>query len=151
MQPVTITKAVLKDWMEIRALEQACFTPIDVFKPTQIRRLLTSKTSLPFIIRMNGKIVASIIGLLRNFRIPSGRIYKVAVHRDSRGLGLASRLLQFVEKKLRGLGAKKCCAEVRLSNTGSQHAFEKNGYVKSGALPRYYADGEDGVKFWKTL
>jgi [ribosomal protein S18]-alanine N-acetyltransferase len=146
-----ILKASKKDWKEIFQLEQECFPTADVFKPTQILHLLSSKTSLVFVIRVEGKIIAHIIGLLRKFRIPSGRIYKVSVSQGARGKGLASKLIFFVEEKFQKMGMKRVCAEVRKSNLASQKMFLKNGYELKKVLPRYYSDGEDAFKLWKTF
>ena len=139
------------DGKAIIALERRCFPAEDVFNFIQIKRLLRSQSCEIFVIRNNGNIVASIIGLFRNFRIPSGRIYKIAVDDSMRGKGIGSRLLSWMEKRCLKKKIHKCCAETRLSNHASRKLFEKNGYQAKKVLPRYYPNGEDGVKLWKNL
>lgn len=96
-------------------------------------------------------ILAEIIGLLRHFTIPSGRIYKVAVHPSAQGQGLGSRLIEAMEAEFLAAGMVKSFAEIRQGNCHSWALFQKHGYVPLRKLPRYYADGEDGVKFGKSL
>ena len=145
-----IVPAVQNDWKGFWELDKRCFPAVDVFKPRQIRYILNSKTCKSFVIRSGNQIIASIIGLIRGFRIPSGRIYKVAVDQRLRGQGCASKLIRRMEGEFRKCGLRKSCAEVRMSNHASRNLFIKNGYRPVQTLPRYYADGEDGLKFWKS-
>ena len=137
---------------EIRELETRCFGPVDVFSPRRLRFLLSSPTSIVFIALDDRKrVVGEVIGLIRNFTIPSGRVYKVAVHPDASGKGLATKLIDRMERAFRKVGMKKACAEVRCGNLPSRRLFEKCGYHVSGIIPRYYDDGEDALKFWKIF
>ncbi len=95
--------------------------------------------------------MGSVIGLIRGFRVPSGRVYKITVNPDYQGRGVGSRLLLALEQEFRDRGMKRCCAEVRVSNLASQHMFSRNGYRFEKRLAHYYDDGEDALKFWKSL
>ena len=141
------------DGAGIILLERGLFPPGDVFKQAQISRLIRVSTCRIFVIRDgDGNIMAEIVGLLRRFRgAPSGRIYKIAVHRALQGKGVAEHLLSGMENVFRQSGMKAVCAEARVSNTASRRFFEKHGYRMTGDLPRYYPDGEDGCKFWKII
>lgn len=141
-----------RDAVGINALEKRCFEPVDVFSTRRWRRLLHSSTTVGLVIRgPNGGILASVFGLLRQFRVPSGRVYKIAIDPSLRGLGLGSRLLRAIEERFRRLGMRRACAEVREGNLPSRSLFLKNGYLISESLPKYYDDGENGIKFWKDL
>lgn len=147
-----IKTAEPRDAEEIQALEKRCFGPVDVFPIRRWRRLLRSSTTLGIVVRSpHGWILASAFGLLRHFRIPSARVYKIAIDPSLRGLGLGSRLLRAIEERFRRAGMRRVCAEVRESNQPSRGLFLKNGYRESGSLPGYYDDGENGIKFWKNL
>jgi len=151
MQKIRFFRAKFNDWMEIWNLEKRCFRPEDVFSPSRFRYLLNSPTCEIFVVRRNGKIIADIIGLFRNFRVPSGRIYKISVDTSERKSGIASALIKFMEERFKKAGLKKCFAEVRIGNQASKNLFLKNGYRQEKKLPRYYSDGEDGLKFCKEL
>jgi ribosomal protein S18 acetylase RimI-like enzyme len=149
---LAITSAQPTDRQDLQEHDKRCFPlPEDIFRPHQFRHLLRSPTSLVFVMRRNGRIVASIIGLVRRFRIPSGRIYKVSVASEERGQGLAGCLISFMEERFRALGLRDSCAEVRVSNIGSQTVFTRAGYSPKSTLPRYYPNGEDAMKYWKRL
>ena len=147
-----LTSAVEADGPQIHALEQRCYRAVDVFRPRQIRYLLRSPRCRVLLLRdVAGILVGCVIGLFRGFKVPSGRVYKITVNPDFQGQGIGSRLVREIEQVFRGLGMKRCCAEVRISNQASQFMFSRNGYRFEKRLPRYYDDGEDGLKFWKTL
>lgn len=141
------------DGPAIIALERELFLPVDVFKPAQIGRLLRSATCRCLVARdADGTVRAEIVGLLRRFRgSPSGRIYKIAVHRSLQGTGAAGLLLAAMEEIFRREGMTSACAEARVGNAASIRFFEKHGYRVTKLLPRYYPDGEDGRKLWKIL
>ncbi|HOT30090.1 MAG TPA: N-acetyltransferase [Candidatus Ozemobacteraceae bacterium] len=141
------------DGPAIIALERELFPSVDVFKPAQIGRLLRSPTCRCLVVRADdGTIRAEIVGLLRRFRgAPSGRIYKIAVHRSLQGTGAAGLLLAAMEELFRREGMRAVCAEARVGNAASIRFFEKHGYRSTKLLPRYYPDGEDGRKLWKVL
>lgn len=145
--------ALTSDVPAIVALEGSLFLSVDVFKPAQMSRLLRSPTCRCLVVRdADGVIRAEIVGLLRRFRgAPSGRIYKIAVHKSLQGTGAAGLLLDAMEDLFRREGMRSACAEARAGNAASIRFFEKHGYRVTKPLPRYYPDGEDGRKLWKTF
>lgn len=145
-------RATPHDGPDLLTLEYRCYRPVDVFSLRRLRYLLRSPRSLVLILRdETGTLMGYVIGLMRGFRMPSGRIYKITVNPDFQGRGLGSRLLLAMEQEFRRLGMSRCCAEVRVSNQASQQLFTRHGYRFEKRLPRYYDDGEDALKFWKTL
>lgn len=138
----------------LRAFEELTFPcPVDIFKMAQFYHLLRSPTARVLIWCPPGstEIHAACIGLLRHFAVPSGRIYQIAVHPSLQGKGMGGATLQAMEKIFRREGMVKACAEVRVSNSASRALFARHGYQETASLPAYYDDGEDGVKFWKSL
>jgi len=147
-----VVQATLSDLKGIWELEKRTFSAVDVFKLRQLRYLLTSPKCITLVVRGKTKLIlAEIVGLLRHFTTPSGRIYKIAVDSSLQGHGIGSKLIAVVERIFRDYEMFKCCAEVRKSNVISQKLFLKCGYSMTEQLPQYYPDGENGVKFWKDL
>lgn len=147
-----IVAARKADGPALRRLEEACFAAEDVFKPRQVRYLLGSPTCRVLVVRDPEKgILAEVVALLRHSSIPSGRIYKIAVHPSAQGRGLARRLLAAAERLFRRQGMRLSVAEVRTGNAGSRALFEHCGYVAGETLPAYYPNGEDGLKYRKPL
>ena len=141
------------DVNDLFAFEKLCFEhAADQFPKRNLHHLITSPTSRTMIIRdEHGAIFATVTGLLRRFKVPSGRIYKIGVLPGLKKRGIGSFLIRTVEDWFRSQGMQRACAEVRESNTPSRRMFAKNGYVETGMLYWYYAGGENAVKYWKTL
>ena len=136
----------------IHALERRCFQPVDVISLRRWRRLLRSPTVLGLVIHgSQGRILAGVFGLLRHFRVPSGRVYKIAIDPSCQGQGIGTCLLRLIDERFRRAGMSRACAEVRAGNLRSRGLFAKNGYEESAVLPAYYDDGENGIKLWKDL
>ena len=138
---------------ELTEFEKICFEhKPDHFSKRSLRHLIVSPTSRTIIIRNEkGKICAAVIGLLRHFKIPSGRIYKIGVLPEFARRGVGTALIKEIEKWFKKSGMKKTCAEVRESNAPSRRMFEKNGYIETGTLYYFYAGGENAAKYWKDL
>lgn len=146
-------KATTKDLNALMAFEKKNFKrPEDQFKRSSLYHLMTVPTSLTLLVKdEKGNIIGEVIGLLRHFKVPSGRVYKIGVDKDIRKKGMGTELLHEIERWFKKVGMKKSCAEIREGNKASRHMFEKNGYVETGFLPYYYANGENGIKYWRDL
>ncbi len=147
---IVATKNVVNELIEF---EKICFEHLpDRFSKRSLTHLIVSPTSRTIILRDDaGKICAAAIGLLRHFRVPSGRVYKIGVHPGFARRGVGTSLLKEIEKWFKKSGMKKTCAEVRESNAASRRMFEKNGYVETKTLYYFYAGGENAIKYWKDL
>ncbi|GAB4282390.1 MAG: hypothetical protein Kow0029_27940 [Candidatus Rifleibacteriota bacterium] len=146
-------EAKIEDVPALHEFEKKCFRrPEDQFPMRNLRHLIVSPTSMTLLIKdENGQIIGEVIGLLRNFKIPSGRVYKIGVSPEVQKRGLGTTLLKEIEGWFKKKGMKRSCAEVREGNKASRAMFEKNGYIETRFLPFYYANGENGVKYWKDL
>lgn len=82
----------------------------------------------------------------------SADIMYVYVREVARGQGLGGRLLQQVESALLQLDQiESLFLEVRVSNRGAIHLYEKFGMHRVGVRKGYYRDGEDAYVYAKTL
>jgi len=73
-------------------------------------------------------------------------ILKIAVHPQRRGQGLASCLMEELEKTARSWEAPAWILEVRESNAAALALYRKFGLEITGRRPGYYADqGEDAL------
>lgn len=153
MKEFKIIKAKPSDVEELMLLEKKCFKhKVDRFPKRNLLHLINSVTSQTLIIKdKQGKVLAEVIGLLRHFKIPSARIYKIGVDPSLQKKGVGSLLIGAIEKWFLKNKMKKSCAEVRASNIASLTMFERNGYTRTKVIEKYYVGGEDAVKFWKNL
>ncbi len=78
-------------------------------------------------------------------------IVNLATGKDERRQGLATCLLRTAESWGRRLGAATSLLEVRNSALPALALYEKNGYIRTRLIRRYYPDGEDGQEFRKNI
>ena len=73
-------------------------------------------------------------------------IHNIAVRRDLRGVGIATRLLASAIALSRPDGARWVTLEVRRSNMAAQKLYERAGFSVQGVRRGYYTDtGEDAL------
>lgn len=76
----------------------------------------------------------------------------IAVLEDSRGKGVATALMSFMDKECISRGVKEIFLEVRASNTPAISLYLKCGFEKISVRKKYYGDPtEDAVIMRKTL
>lgn len=85
-------------------------------------------------IKQDEKIAGYILWLKRKNYY---RLYSLAIHPDFRGLGLASRLLEY---SLENLDKEKFSLEVKVSNLDAIRLYKKFGFKVSRILKDYYED-----------
>jgi ribosomal-protein-alanine N-acetyltransferase len=85
-------------------------------------------------IKQDEKIAGYILWLKRKDYY---RLYSLAIHPDFRGLGLASRLLEY---SLENLDKEKFSLEVKVSNLDAIRLYKKFGFKVSRILKDYYED-----------
>lgn len=79
-------------------------------------------------------------------------ITNIAVHKDYRKLGCGYEILNALIKKCKDAGIKYMSLEVRVSNIGARHLYEKLGFNVEGIRKNYYSDNqEDAYVMWKYL
>ncbi len=90
-----------------------------------------------------GYVIARLIG-------KKGHIIAIAVEPDCRRHGIGRALMKSVTQVLRSQGAEELFLEVRASNKAAIKFYEELGFHQIQLIPKYYADGEDGVLLRKS-
>jgi ribosomal-protein-alanine N-acetyltransferase len=110
-----------------------------------ISRLLVARVSLE-----SGRWVA---GYLVFWQVADEtHLHNIAVRKDLRRQGIASRLLGEAVRCSQLKGARWLTLEVRRSNCAAQRFYEKFGFSVRGIRPGYYTDtGEDALIMWAEL
>lgn len=76
----------------------------------------------------------------------SGELYNIGVRQKYRRYGLGSGLLQSMTKKAQDAGITRVFLEVRKSNKGAIHFYEKHRFETVGLRKGFYRDpAEDGI------
>jgi len=73
-------------------------------------------------------------------------IAAIAVREDRRGRGVGTRLLNEVLEAVRALGAAVVRLEVKTSNEGAQHLYQRFGFAPASLLRGYYGPDGDGLR-----
>ena len=78
--------------------------------------------------------------------ISAVRFMMLAVDEGNRGNGIGSELLSRFKFEAVRSGINAITLEVKKDNEKAIRFYEKNGFRKIRALPRFYADGSDGMR-----
>mgnify|MGYP003313862014 CR=1 FL=1 len=84
----------------------------------------------------------------------SATIVQIAVAPTSRRKGVATTLLNAMNKELLKIGYGKVenvTLEVRSANKGAIKLYQKNGYKKNHIKKKYYENGDDAIYMMKVL
>ena len=142
---LTIGKYEEGDLVEILGIEKDSFpTPWlpAIFRSEManpVSRILVGKA-----VQTQGTVVA---GYVIFWRVADEiHLHNIAVRRDLRKGGIASRLLSKVIRDCRPEGARFVTLEVRRSNLAAQKLYESFGFSVRGVRCGYYTDtGEDAL------
>lgn len=141
--------ASVADLDALIALENATFSS-DRLSARQWRRHLLSVHACILVASHRGALVAAAVLFFRsNSRI--ARLYSIAVSLKARGQGLGERLLDGCEDAARARHCHVLRLEVRKDNPSARRLYERRGYRLFGERPGYYEDGEDALRYEKSL
>jgi ribosomal-protein-alanine acetyltransferase len=146
---IKIQKATLKDLNDISLLEMECFKE-DAFSKRQFRYLIKKANGEFVVVRTKQKLIAYLIFLKRK-NSHKYRIYSIAIDPKVRGLGIATKLLMYAEKKALKSNIHQIALEVSENNESAIALYQKLGYTKIGFRPSYYSDGSSAIIMTKDL
>ncbi|KCZ71520.1 acetyltransferase [Candidatus Methanoperedens nitroreducens] len=144
-----IRLAKKEDLPELVDLENICFKE-DTFNKKQLEYLLLRAKSLVIVVSVDGKIIGSVIILLRA-HISHARIYSLNVHPGYRRSGIGSLLMDTALKLLKERGTEKVTLEVEVNNRAAQDLYYSKDFYIDKMLKNYYKNGEDAVHLVKRL
>lgn len=131
------------------ALENATFTS-DRLSPRQWRRHILNPNACIIVSSTRAGVVAAAVLFFRKVS-RSARLYSIAVSSAARGQGLGERLLDACEEAARLRGCVSLRLEVREDNESAKRLYERRGYRVFGRRESYYEDGEDALRYEKSL
>ncbi|MFZ2412449.1 MAG: GNAT family N-acetyltransferase, partial [Candidatus Methanoperedens sp.] len=131
------------------SLEEICFKE-ETFHKNQLRYLLFKAKSIVQVAEIEGKLIGSMIILLRA-HISNARIYSLNVHPEYRRTGIASLLMDTALKVLKERGFKKITLEVGVNNKAAQNLYISKGFLADKILYKYYKNGDDALHLIRKL
>lgn len=81
----------------------------------------------------------------------SGRVLMMVVEPTLRRHGVGTRLMETFVRRCSERNFRTITLEVRQANLPAQRFYRRHGFRPVAVLPRYYNDGEDGIKMERTL
>lgn len=154
-----LVRACVLDLENIIFFEKEVLNNVSEFSSKRtLRKLINSDKTLFLLVKNRLEQICGYgIITLRYYSKPSGHIYKIAVKDECRRMGLASKILEELEKYAISKSIGKIFAEVRENNAASLELFNKFGYKKSKILFGYYPSNtdsyelENGIKIFKNF
>lgn len=145
VRPLTIAQL-----NECWRLDQRCFSDGEAYSRDTFEYLLTAPESVSYrVVTVDGMMVGFVVGLIEADN--TGHITTVGVAPEYRRRKLAHRLMEKVEEGFRRRNVRVLRLEVRSVNHAAQHLYSNLGFVVTQRLPRYYANGGDGLLMVKSL
>lgn len=139
---VRLSAMRVEDIADVHIIERASFPvpwPAYAFR----QELATNRLARYLVLRVGDEVVAY-AGLW--LMVDEAHVTTFAVLPGWRRQGLGSRLLLALLDLAAEIGASVATLEVRLSNQGARHLYERFGFRPVGVRPGYYSDnGEDAL------
>ncbi|KAJ3325436.1 hypothetical protein HDV06_004295 [Boothiomyces sp. JEL0866] len=136
----------LKEMMEL--IEKDLSEPYTIYT---YRYFLNRNPGLSFTIRTDKLVGVIVCRLEPHGNTPKrGYIAMLAVDKEYRNRGLATKLVKRCIEEMVGRDADEIVLEAEISNKGALKLYEKLGFVRDKRLNRYYLNGEDAfrLKLW---
>ena len=146
MADIIIRPGTLSDVNAIMALEQGSIE--HPWESKAIETLITDSNKTCLIAELDGTI-AAYVGA--ESVLDESNIGNIVTHKDYRGRGIATRLVDALLKKLKEQGIAKVFLEVEHDNAPAIAIYEKSGFTKYGHRRDYYGPGKDAVLMSKEL
>lgn len=137
-----IRLATKKDLPSLVELENICIKEEQFEKRWEY--LLLKARSKVFVASTDGKIVGSIVILLKN-HIANARIYILNVHPAYRRKGIGGFLIDAALRFLKEKGFNKVTIETGINNKAAQNLYFSKGFSVDRILEKYYKNGDDAL------
>lgn len=123
---------------------------LDRVSERQWRRHLASPSAQVLVAVRAGRVLGAALVLHRRGSTVS-RLYSIAVAPAERGQRIGDRLLAAAERAARRRGSTAVRLEVRIENLPAQRLYERCGWRRFGVHGAYYEDGQDALRYEKSL
>lgn len=143
---IKIDEATIQDLEEIQELEKQSILN-NPLNEEDIKTALTNELYKTFKITHNNDFAGFIITQITD----EVNIVSVAIKKEFRNLGLATLLIEYVEKFTKEKGLSAVSLEVSDKNITAYLLYKKLGFIQRRVRKKYYADGADAIEMIKEL
>jgi len=102
--------------------------PLESYAEHVYKIMLRHFNNSCFVVEEEKKIVGFVLGFVSQTDMKTYFLWQVGISPDKQGKGLGGKLLDFLEKKVKGLGCKRIELTIDPQNLHSQKLFEKKDY-----------------------
>jgi ribosomal-protein-alanine N-acetyltransferase len=146
MDEVTLREYRPGDWRAMHALDLVCFEPVFQFS----RGAMRGFAEAPGAIVVLAEATAELVGFcVVNMERQTGYVVTLDVAPTWRRRGLARRLMEAVEAKVRAAGGVGIALHVYPANTAAMQFYESIGYGRVGMAEGFYSRGLDALVYRK--
>jgi len=144
---ITVRNALFGDLPSIHRLEKTSFS--DPYPYSLLFNLLLRNPETFIVAQFEGDIVAYAISSIGEGDI--GHVVSIAVLPSLRRRGIASMLMDVLEKKMVDAGARIFSLEVSEDNLSARNLYAKRGYLPKALLKAYYSTGKAAIRMEKRI
>jgi ribosomal protein S18 acetylase RimI-like enzyme len=138
-----------RDLEGLCALDRQCFPEKIAYPLATMRATIEREGAFTLVAEeQSGRVAAFVVAGRGSPRI--GYVATLDVDPGFRRQGLATRLMQSVEKRLAELDVRKIRLETATANP-ARRLFEKLGFARVGKIERYYEDDSDAWVLEKPI
>ena len=143
---IKVEVATIEDLKEIYELERDNIL-VNTMTEAQIKSALISPNYIVFKAVLDG-VIAGFIMLQKSDEL---NVDSVAVKKEFRNLGIATKLIEKTEELARESGIEILSLEVAYTNITAYLLYKKLGFIERRTRKSYYADGTDAVEMIKRV
>jgi ribosomal-protein-alanine N-acetyltransferase len=148
MNDVALRQYRAGDWERMYALDVACFEPPFRFSRGVMRGFAEASGALSVLAEATGELVGFCVVQMEG---EVGYVVTLDVAATWRRQGLARRIMEKMETKVRAAGGTGMALHVFTGNTGAMQFYEGMGYGRAGRAEGFYGRGMDGLAYRKRF
>lgn len=145
---VTLREYRAGDWEAMHALDVECFAPEFQFSRRMMRGFAEAPGAMTVLAEAAGELIGFCVVQMEE---KLGYVVTLDVAAVWRRRGLARRMVQEMEAKVRAAGGSGMALHVFTGNTGAMHFYESLGYGRAGRAEGFYGHGLDALVYRKKL
>jgi ribosomal-protein-alanine N-acetyltransferase len=142
-----------EDFNRLWRIDQECFAPGIAYSRIELAAYIRLRGSFTVVAEAadgaSGQVLGFIIAQVNRRGI--GHILTIDVPRQSRRLGIGSKLLATAEERLRAAPCHTVVLETAVDNSAALTFYKRHGYSVVKTIPRYYSNGLDAFVLEKDL
>ena len=136
------------DWEAMHALDVQCFAPEFQFSRRMMRSFAEDQGAITLLAFAQSELAGFCIVQLED---ATGYVVTLDVAESYRRRGIARRLMEEAESRVRGAGGVAMALHVFTGNTAAIRFYEKTGYERAGRTDGFYGRNLDALVYRKRL